>query len=282
MALSKKLGLYEPAIESWLSAALAFGYLTKTGSRFSLDKKMAEILLDPASDEFLGGQFSYLALQSLQYSKMDQLFLRGKASPHVQSFEAIDAATEWDHEAFLRAIENDGKLSSLLGRGCNLLDVGCGTGRLLEKLVEKYPRSRFTGIDTSREAIRLAKKRLRNSVTLHLLSGCSMDFADEYDIVFCGEVLYSVVEKTKFLSKCRTALSRSGVIILIEGLIPPSDSQSVEEEDILIYGMQIDFALQGARFFYEQEIGGLLNRARFGNVNLKNLGGRLFMVTATK
>jgi 2-polyprenyl-3-methyl-5-hydroxy-6-metoxy-1,4-benzoquinol methylase len=54
-----------------------------------------------------------------------------------------------------------------LARGIRVVDVGCGSGRILNRLAELYPKSRFTGIDLSREAIETAsgealKKRLRN------------------------------------------------------------------------------------------------------------------------
>lgn len=39
------------------------------------------------------------------------------------------------------------------GRGLDLLDVGCGRGAALVALAEKFPRSRFTGVDLSRDAI---------------------------------------------------------------------------------------------------------------------------------
>jgi ubiquinone/menaquinone biosynthesis C-methylase UbiE len=48
-----------------------------------------------------------------------------------------------------------------------MLDVGCGRGRIINRLAELYPKSRFTGIDLSGEAIlsaweEAAEKKLRN------------------------------------------------------------------------------------------------------------------------
>jgi ubiquinone/menaquinone biosynthesis C-methylase UbiE len=48
-----------------------------------------------------------------------------------------------------------------------MLDVGCGRGRIINRLAELYPKSRFTGIDLSSEAIlsaweEAAEKKLRN------------------------------------------------------------------------------------------------------------------------
>ncbi len=48
-----------------------------------------------------------------------------------------------------------------------MLDAGCGRGRIINRLAELYPKSRFTGMDLSSEAIlsawqEAADKKLRN------------------------------------------------------------------------------------------------------------------------
>jgi ubiquinone/menaquinone biosynthesis C-methylase UbiE len=58
-------------------------------------------------------------------------------------------------------------LQEQLAAGIHVLDLGCGRGRIMNRLAEAYPRSRFTGIDLSSEAIQFAwgeaaDKRLRN------------------------------------------------------------------------------------------------------------------------
>src|SRR4029453_11325974 len=58
-------------------------------------------------------------------------------------------------------------LADWLAAGMQMLDVGCGRGRIMNRLAELFPKSRFTGIDLSSEAIltawqEAAEKRLRN------------------------------------------------------------------------------------------------------------------------
>lgn len=61
-----------------------------------------------------------------------------------------------------------------------LLDVGCGTGKHLEKLIDNY---QCTGVDLSKEMISIAQKRLGDKV--NFLEGSSEDlpFKDEFDVV---------------------------------------------------------------------------------------------------
>jgi 2-polyprenyl-3-methyl-5-hydroxy-6-metoxy-1,4-benzoquinol methylase len=58
-------------------------------------------------------------------------------------------------------------LCEKLELGVRVLDIGCGSGRILNRLAEMYPKSSFAGIDLSTEAINTARNqaslnRLRN------------------------------------------------------------------------------------------------------------------------
>jgi ubiquinone/menaquinone biosynthesis C-methylase UbiE len=58
-------------------------------------------------------------------------------------------------------------LTSRLTKGIRVLDVGCGSGRVLNRLAELYPNGRFAGMDRSPEAVERARseasqKGLRN------------------------------------------------------------------------------------------------------------------------
>lgn len=48
-------------------------------------------------------------------------------------------------------------LTQQLENGTTMLDVGCGSGRIINTLAELFPKSRFTGIDLSPEAIAAAR-----------------------------------------------------------------------------------------------------------------------------
>jgi len=64
-----------------------------------------------------------------------------------------------------------------------LLDIGCGTGRLLAQAARREPSAILVGIDTDRDSIEIARDRARSApapIELHLASAERMPFADDY------------------------------------------------------------------------------------------------------
>jgi ubiquinone/menaquinone biosynthesis C-methylase UbiE len=286
--LASRLGLDAGAVGAWSSAAVSLGFLRQEkGGRLHMGASMQEILLDGASPDYLGGQFSYLALRSLEYGALDDLFRRGVARGMSGTFEAIEQATDWDHHAFLSAVRsgnggNNKKLHKMLSGGCRLLDVGCGTGTFMEKLWHMYPHSSFAGVEPDKIAARRALEAAKGRpVEVLRMRGEDMPFADEFDIVYIGEALYAAQDRRAVVFNCYRALKKGGAIAVVEGLLPEKGAQK-KEEGLLIMGMQLDFALQGYRFMSRKEMAALLRSAGFARIKFEDLGGSLFLVTAWK
>jgi ubiquinone/menaquinone biosynthesis C-methylase UbiE len=272
--------MHPPAVRAWCSAAVAYGLVRQKGGKIFLKPEIRSMLLDRKNPDYLGGQFSYLALRSLEYGGFERLFRLGRTHEMSSTLDAIEEATDWEHYAFIAAVRQDKRLlHQQLSRGCRLLDVGCGTGSFLVKMKKEYSNSSFVGMDRSAKAIASARKVARGkSIKITKQAGESMLFENEFDIVYLGESLYAARDKQMVVSNCRRALKNGGTIAIVEGLLPASNLQS--SEDMLIMGMQLDFALQGHRFMTKKEVARLL--AKFSRLQFKGLGGSVFLITATK
>ena len=69
----------------------------------------------------------------------------------------------------------------------NVLDIGCGTGRLLNRLAAEYPNLQGTGLDFSPEMLRQARQSNRHRPRLIFVQGdvVPLRLADEqFDAVF--------------------------------------------------------------------------------------------------
>ena len=173
--------LYPAAVRAWCSAAQAYQLIVTKNGKLQMKKQVKRILVDKTNSEYLGGQFSYLALRSLEYGAFEELFRSGKTRKPISTVNAVQHATDWDHYAFLAAARHHKKLHQLLSTGCKLLDVGCGTGSMLAKIHEEYPKSSLVGIETSAKAVATARRTARGKpITIIKARSESMKFANEF------------------------------------------------------------------------------------------------------
>ncbi|SMM98268.1 hypothetical protein SPONL_2077 [uncultured Candidatus Thioglobus sp.] len=73
----------------------------------------------------------------------------------------------------------------------NILDIGCGDGRLVNEMSLKFPNSVFTGIDYSERAISLARSMSKSNNSSFKLVDLNKknNLKDKYDLVTSIEVL---------------------------------------------------------------------------------------------
>ena len=113
-----------------------------------------------------------------------------------------------------------GKLNSQNSQ--RILEIGCGTARILQKINELNPKVEKIGIDTSIEMIRIAKQRVNSAEFLHgdLLSiNQERNKLGEFDLVFLHSVTqYFSSEEyfSEFLITALNILKPDGLLLLID------------------------------------------------------------------
>jgi 2-polyprenyl-3-methyl-5-hydroxy-6-metoxy-1,4-benzoquinol methylase len=280
--------LHEPAVATWCEAARSHRILTRTGGGYTLPPRLRPLLAFEDHLDYLAGQFSYLALRSLDYDAFDDLFRKGVAgrrAPHIG--EASAEATRWDHTAFLKVVlSRVPDLRTLLRTGARVLDLGCGRGEWDLRLAPLFPRSRFVGVDPDRHAISAARTKAENAgvgdrLTFLLGAGELIGSLGAFDVVHLGEVLSAVAAKAEVLGNCLRALRPSGYLVIAEGLIE-REGRPHTPTNQLMRAMELDFALQGTRFLTTVELRALLRESRFGRPRLVSVGGGLWYVVAQR
>ena len=82
----------------------------------------------------------------------------------------------------------------------NVLEIGCGTGLILEELAKRQPQLPITGIDLTGPMLSIAQKRLSGFSTVSLSQQNITELAldDEHDLAFSyGGVWYFVIDGDK-------------------------------------------------------------------------------------
>jgi ubiquinone/menaquinone biosynthesis C-methylase UbiE len=101
----------------------------------------------------------------------------------------------------------------------NILDLGCGTGRLLDRLATQFPDLRGTGLDLSSNMLRVARLSNSHHPRLIYLEGKaeSLPFGDgQFNAVFNTISFLHYLEPEQVLSEVARVLSPGGHFYLVD------------------------------------------------------------------
>ncbi|NEQ10956.1 MAG: class I SAM-dependent methyltransferase [Moorea sp. SIO4E2] len=76
------------------------------------------------------------------------------------------------------------ELAELIGDARDILDIGIGTGLVVEHLLQIEPAYKITGIDTSQSLLEQAEKRLGKTVNLHCQNVSELALDKQFDVVY--------------------------------------------------------------------------------------------------
>jgi 2-polyprenyl-3-methyl-5-hydroxy-6-metoxy-1,4-benzoquinol methylase len=173
-AIAEKAGLNERYVREWLGAMVT-GRVVEvdpSSGKYRLPPEHAAYLTRAAAADNMAVFSQYIAVLGSVEDGIVECFFKGGGVPYEKfpRFHAVMA--EDSGQSVLSSLESHvlplvPGLTDRLASGIRVLDVGCGSGRIMNRLAELYPNSHFTGIDLSREAIGNARaeafqKALRN------------------------------------------------------------------------------------------------------------------------
>lgn len=101
----------------------------------------------------------------------------------------------------------------------NVLDLGCGTGRLLTRLADQFPELRGTGLDLSPQMLQVARQKNRHRPRLIYVEGKaeSLPFADgQFDAVFNTISFLHYLSPQQVLGEVARVLAPSGRFYLVD------------------------------------------------------------------
>lgn len=98
-----------------------------------------------------------------------------------------------------------------------VLDAGCGTGILLQQVLNKYPHVRLTGFEYSAEGLEFARRRLPGAEFLTLDLG-RQSLGKEFDLITCIDVLEHIQDDRAAL---RNLFSMTGKYLILSVPLGP-------------------------------------------------------------
>ncbi len=226
--IALRAGLDERYVREWLGAMVTAGVVDvdPQSARYHLPPEHAAFLTRPAGADNLAVFAQYVSLLGNVEDDVVACFKNGGGVPYERfpRFHAVMA--EDSGLSVLSSLESHilplvPGLVDRLERGVRVLDAGCGSGRTLNRLAELFPRSRFVGMDLSKEAIRAAReeastKGLKNVEFVAVDLG---DFdrkaeAESFDFITTFDAVHDQGKPLNLLKGIHRALERDGVYLM--------------------------------------------------------------------
>jgi hypothetical protein len=157
-------GLHERYVREWLAGMTVARVLEYDAGRgtYFLPPEHAASLTRAAGVHNQAPILQYIAMMGQVEQQVVEAFRAGggvpySAYPRFQRLQAEESARVYDAVLVDSIVPLAQGLTERLEAGIDVLDVGTGQGRAVNVLAERFPRSRFRGIDTSEAGIFTAR-----------------------------------------------------------------------------------------------------------------------------
>jgi ubiquinone/menaquinone biosynthesis C-methylase UbiE len=227
-AIAAKAKLNERYVREWLGAMVTGRIIDVDPStgQFSLPAEHAAFLTRAAGADNIGVFAQYIPLLASVEDEIVDCFKNGGGVSYSKFPRFHDVMAEDSGQSVLSSLESHivplvPELAERLSSGIHVLDVGCGGGRIMNRLAELYPRSRFTGMDLSSQAILSAwqeasAKKLRNIefIVADLSNFAETAEIDAYDLVTTFDAIHDQAKPLNVLKGIHRTLHRDGVYLM--------------------------------------------------------------------
>src|SRR5438132_3683357 len=226
--IARRAGLNERYVREWLGAMVTGRVIEvdPESNRYSLAPEHAAFLTRAAGADNIAVFTQYISLLGSVEDDIVECFKNGGGISYAKfpRFHAVMA--EDSGQSVLSSLETHivplvPGLADRLAAGMQMLDVGCGRGRIVNRLAELYPRSRFTGMDLSSEAVltaweEAAEKKLRNvEFMVTDLSNFDEKAEDEaFDLVTTFDAIHDQAKPLNVLKGIHRTLRRDDVYLM--------------------------------------------------------------------
>jgi ubiquinone/menaquinone biosynthesis C-methylase UbiE len=226
--IARAAGLNERYVAEWLGAMVTGGVIEvdSTSMHFRLPEEHAAFLTRAAGSDNMSVYAQYIGLLGTVEDDIIQCFRDGCGVPYdkFKRFHAVMA--EDSGQSVLSALESHilllvPGLTDRLARGIRVLDLGCGSGRILCRMAELFPASRFFGIDLSPEAIRDAQAEIQGKelTNVHFAVRDLSDFhewaeEENFDLVTTFDAIHDQARPLNVLKGIYRTLKRDGVYLM--------------------------------------------------------------------
>ena len=226
--IASRAGLNERYVREWLGAMVTAGVVEVDPKtvQFTLPSEHASFVTRAAGADNLAVFTQYIALLGGVEDDIVECFKKGGGVPYERFPRFHEVMTEDSGQSVLCSLESHvlplvPGLSDQLKHGIRVLDLGCGGGRIMNRLAELFPKSRFVGMDLSKEATKVgrqeaAAKGLKN---IRFIAKDLSDFdqkaePESFDLVTTFDAVHDQAKPLNLLRGIYRTLRNRGVYLM--------------------------------------------------------------------
>lgn len=218
-------GLNERYVREWLGAMVTGQLIdyNPANKTYYLPPEHAAFLTRASGANNMAPVAQYIAVLGTVEDKIVDCFYKGGGVPYSEYKRFHEVMAEESGQTVVGALEEHilpliPGIKESLEQGINVLDVGCGSGRAINKLALTFPNSRFWGYDFSPEAIANAtaeaqQKRLTN-VRFQIKDAASFEESDRYHLITTFDAIHDQAKPDIVLANIQKALRPDGVYLM--------------------------------------------------------------------
>jgi winged helix-turn-helix protein/methyltransferase family protein len=223
--ISKQAGLSERYVREWLGAMVVGGVVLyqAEADTYELPASHASLLTRDAGSDNLAVLCQYFSVLGAVEDEVVDCFKKGGGVPYSSypRFQEVMAADSG--QSVVPALMDDilplvPGLLEKLENGIEVLDVGCGQGRALALMAQRFPKSRFTGYDISPDGIAAAQAMAEDQglTNLHFYRQDAAQFTDEnrFHLILTFDAVHDQAAPDQVLFNIRRALHPEGVYLM--------------------------------------------------------------------
>jgi 2-polyprenyl-3-methyl-5-hydroxy-6-metoxy-1,4-benzoquinol methylase len=217
--------LNERYVREWLGAMVTGNFVNydMTSDCYWLPAEHAAFLTRSASPDNIAAFAQYIALLGTVEDQMIDCFRHGGGVPYSAYKRFHQVMAEDSGQTIVAALEEfvlplvPGLIDALT-QGIDVLDVGCGSGRALNKMANLYPNSRFTGYDISEEAIATARDEAAQlgltNIQFQIQNAETLTEIKQYDFITTFDAIHDQARPDIVLQGIYRALRSDGVYLM--------------------------------------------------------------------
>ncbi len=225
--IAREAGLDERYVREWLGAMVTGGIVDhdSQGGRYRLPPEHAACLTREARPDNMAVTCQWIPLLGSVEDRIVECFEQGGGVPYeaYQRFHAV-MAEESDQSIVATLLESilpiAPGLPAALESGLEVLDVGCGSGRALNRMASAFPKSRFTGYDLSESALSAGRRQAADlglqNAHFERRNVAEVEDVERFDLITAFDAIHDQARPDRVLAGIARALRPDGVFLAQE------------------------------------------------------------------